>query len=77
VIRFYESRGQLAPIAALYREQLQENPDDVGLLVKLAATYRDMGETESARKAATRAAELSPEAAAALQGFLDSLDRPR
>jgi tetratricopeptide (TPR) repeat protein len=77
VIRFYESRGQLAPIAALYREQLQENPDDVGLLVKLAATYRDMSETESAWKAATRAAELSPEAAAALRSFLDSLDRPR
>jgi Flp pilus assembly protein TadD len=77
VIRSYESRKQFAPIAALYMEQLEKSPDNPGLLVQLAATYRDMGETESARKTAMRAAALSPEAAATVQSFLDSLDRPR
>jgi O-antigen ligase/tetratricopeptide (TPR) repeat protein len=77
VIRSYESQKQLAPIAALYVGQLQNNPNDPDLLVHLAATYRDMGEIESARKAAMKAAALSPEVAATLQNFLDSLDRPR
>ena len=77
VIRSYESRKQPAPVAALYREQLEKSPDDPGLLVHLAAAYRDMGETESARETAIKAAALSPQVAATLQSFLDSLERPR
>ncbi len=77
VIRSYYGNRHFAPIVVLYREQLEKTPDDAVLLSRLASAYRDIGDMESARQTALKAAALSPEVAAGLQTFLDSVAQPR
>lgn len=77
VLRSYNSKKQFAPMADLYRELLEQNPNDPELLVHLAATYRELGKLDLARDAATKAAVLSPKYLAGLQTFLDSLKKPK
>jgi Flp pilus assembly protein TadD len=77
VIRSYTSKKRLGSIASLYLEQIEKTPDDPDLLMRLAATYRDMGETESARQTAMKAASLSPNVAATLRTFMQSLEGSR
>ena len=77
VISSYTSKKRPGSVASLYLEQLEKTPDDPGLLMRLAAAYRDMGKTESARQTAMKAASLSPNVAATLGSFMQSLERPR
>ncbi len=73
VLRAYNAKKQFEPMVELYREQLEKAPGDATLLAHLAATYRELGEVELARKAAVEAAARSPQLASGLQQFLDSL----
>jgi tetratricopeptide (TPR) repeat protein len=77
VIGSYHSNRQFAPIIVLYKEQLEKIPDDAVLLSRLAAAYRDNGDVELARQTALKAAALWSQAAAGLQSFLESLDKPK
>jgi tetratricopeptide (TPR) repeat protein len=73
LIRLYSEQKQIAQIASLYREQLDRTPNDPKLLAHLATAYREMGDLDHAREAAMKAAAQSPELAASLKEFLDSL----
>jgi tetratricopeptide (TPR) repeat protein len=69
----YVGKKQFAPVIALYRELLQEMPNDASVLARLATAYREAGDLDSARKTAEKAAAVSPQAAAQLQEFLKTL----
>jgi len=77
VIEIYVSRKQFAPVVALYQEQLQASPNQVLLLSRLAAAYRESGNMDLARQTALKAAALAPQIAPQLEKFLKSLDEKR
>ena len=54
-------------------ERLQREPGDVGGWMRLGRAYEVLGETERAREAWRRAAELEPDDRAALAGYARSL----
>jgi tetratricopeptide (TPR) repeat protein/O-antigen ligase len=73
VITVYVSKKRFEPVVELYKEQLQASPDNPGILAHLATVYRELGDMESARRNALKAAALSPPLAAQLQEFLKTL----
>jgi O-antigen ligase/Flp pilus assembly protein TadD len=75
LIRLFVSKKQFTPAVDLYREQLRSSPDDPLLLARLAAVYRELGDLDSARQTALKAATLSPQIADQLEDFLKSLNR--
>lgn len=77
LIALYDAKKEYAAMVELYKEQLAETPDDVTLILRLAAVYRSLGDIELARRAALRAAELSPRIAAELDKFLKSLEEKK
>ncbi len=77
LVRFYASKKQFEEIARLRQEQLKASPNDPQLLAELATAYRELGQLELARQTAIKAAALSPQSAASIQAFLDSLKNQR
>jgi superkiller protein 3 len=73
VANLYASKKQLALLIALYKEQLQQSPNNHVVMARLATAYREMGDMNAARQAALEAARISPEAAAQLEEFLKTL----
>jgi tetratricopeptide (TPR) repeat protein len=69
----YASKKQLAPLVALYKEQLQQSPNDPVVMARLATAYREMGDINAARQTALEAAKISPEVAAQVEEFLKTL----
>jgi tetratricopeptide (TPR) repeat protein len=69
----YASQKKLAPLIALYREQLQRSPNDPVVMARLATAYREMGDMNAARQIALEAAKISPEVAAQVEEFLKTL----
>jgi O-antigen ligase len=74
VIRLYAAGRQFAQVVALQKEQIETTPDDAQLWVNLAVAYRELGEKDSARQAAYKAATLSPKIAEGLGDFIKSLE---
>jgi tetratricopeptide (TPR) repeat protein len=72
----YRSSRQYEAVIRLYKEQLDQTPNDTQLLAQLAATYRDAGDLEQARQTALRVAALAPDSGPSVQAFLDSLKPP-
>ncbi|HYK87131.1 MAG TPA: O-antigen ligase family protein [Acidobacteriota bacterium] len=77
LIRLYGSKKQFAAVVALFKEELEKSPNDPLLMARLASAYRDSGQMELARQTAMKAATLSPQVAAALQEFLNTLKTPK
>ncbi|HYK87132.1 MAG TPA: hypothetical protein VE398_00060, partial [Acidobacteriota bacterium] len=77
LIRLCISRKAFSEAVALYQRRLALTPGDAVAMAHLAATYRDMGDMESARRTALSAAALSPQIAAGLQEFLKTLEDPK
>jgi tetratricopeptide (TPR) repeat protein len=75
MIAAYVSKKYLEPVVDLYKEQLRISPDNPEILAHLAAVYRELGDMESARNNALKAAALSPGIAAQLQEFLKTLKK--
>lgn len=73
-IGLYALRKKFDPMVALYKEQLKATPDNMLIMGRLAATYREMGDMDAARETALAAAKVSPQAAAQLQDFLKTLE---
>jgi tetratricopeptide (TPR) repeat protein len=71
----YAAKKQIVPLIALYKEQLQTYPDNAIILTSLATAYREVGDMESARQTALKAAALSPQIAATLDAFLKTLQK--
>ena len=69
----YASQKQLAPLIALYKEQLQQSPNDPVVMARLATAYREMGDISAARQTALEAAKISPEVAVQVEEFLKTL----
>jgi tetratricopeptide (TPR) repeat protein len=74
MIRLYVSGKQFAQVVALQKDQIQSSPDDAQLWVNLAVAFRELGDMDSARQAAKKAANLSPKIAEGLGDFLKSLE---
>jgi O-antigen ligase len=74
LIGLYASKKQLAPVIALYKDQLRAKPDSPAILGRMAVIYREMGDMDAARETALNAAKISPQAAAQLQEFLKTLE---
>jgi O-antigen ligase/tetratricopeptide (TPR) repeat protein len=74
LIGLYASKKQLAPVIALYKDQLRATPVSPAILVRMAVIYREMGNMDAARETALNAAKISPQAAAQLQDFLKTLE---
>jgi tetratricopeptide (TPR) repeat protein len=70
----YALKKQLARLIALYREQLQQSPNNPVVMARLATAYRESGDISSARQMALEAAKISPEAAAQVEEFLKTLE---
>jgi tetratricopeptide (TPR) repeat protein len=71
----YASKKQLTPLIALYKEQLQQLPNDPVVMARLATAYRETGDMDAARQTALEAAKISPEAAAQVEEFLKTLSK--
>ncbi len=77
LIEIYVSRKQIAPVVALYQEQLQASPNNVLLMSRLAAAYRELGNIDLARETALKTAALEPQIEPQVQEFLKSLEVKR
>jgi tetratricopeptide (TPR) repeat protein len=73
VADLYAAKKQLAPLIALYKEQLQQLPKNPVVMARLATAYREMGDMNAARQTALEAAKISPEVAAQVEEFLKTL----
>jgi O-antigen ligase/tetratricopeptide (TPR) repeat protein len=75
LIGLFVSKKKFMPAVDLYKEQLRSSPNNPLLLARLAAVYRELGDLDSARQTAHKAAALSPQIADQLEDFLKSLNR--